>query len=278
MHTHISVPASSSAAGGSAKKVYPKSLSIGDILRLGTVMTKKTEKIDLFTFDLSHLEWSTLPRAAEFIVEGNSFASGGFREAYKASSITEEFSGKTWVIKKYLDRALDDMELTKQTPEEHTKKSVQMHYLARNFALQLKQKIEREDLKEEFGETFTYEKVYMGKTSDNYVTVEEFIPGEFVKYMNNNGELCESNSEAARKAQAFAHFTYEKSEGKVIVLDLQGSGYTLYDPEVASTDRVSEDGSFQFCTGNLSTAAISNCFQKHKCNLYCNLLKLKLHA
>ena len=26
--------------------------------------------------------------------------------------------------------------------------------------------------------------------NDNYVTVEQYIPGEFVKYMNNTGAVC----------------------------------------------------------------------------------------
>ena len=67
---------------------------------------------------------------------------------------------------------------------------------------------------------------------------------------------------------------YEKSERKLAVLDIQGSGYTLYDPEIASEDLIDDDGNYQFCTGNLSTVDIERFFRNHKCNKYCALLKL----
>ena len=79
--------------------------------------------------------------------------------------------------------------------------------------------------------------------------------------MNNNGEkgtVCD-------KAEVFVHFTHEKSEVKLIALDIQGAGYLLYD-----------DGTYQFCTGNLSEIPIKNVFEKHQCNKYCKLLGLKL--
>ena len=41
-----------------------------------------------------------------------------------------------------------------------------------------------------------------------------------------------------------------------MVLDIQGPGYTLYNPEIASADLQSEDGGYQFCTGNLTGNAI----------------------
>lgn len=43
-----------------------------------------------------------------------------------------------------------------------------------------------------------------------------------------------------------AHFTYGKSEGKLIVLDLQDSNYTLYDPEISSGLQ-GDDGKMHFC-------------------------------
>ena len=87
----------------------------------------------------------------------------------------------------------------------------------------------------EFGPTFEYKKVFMGKTnSGEFVSIEEYIDGDFIKYINNNGDVCD-------KAEAFVLFTHEKSEGKLIVLDIQGAGYTLYDPEIVSLDLLSDD-------------------------------------
>jgi len=161
----------------------------------------------------------------------------------------------TWVVKKYLRSALEIIKTTQETEENHTKKSVQMHYLTHNFASQLKEQIEKEQLME-FGQTFEYKKVFMGKTdSGEFISIEEYIDGDFIKYINNNGEVCEKGT-VCDKAQAFVHFTYENSEGKLIVRDIQGAGYTIYDPEIATLDLLTDDGTYQFCTGNLSVIAI----------------------
>lgn len=67
----------------------------------------------------------------------------------------------------------------------------------------------------------------MGKAEDGeFLTVEEFIPGDFVEFINNNAIVREEDTTLCKKTQAFSHFTYEKSEGKVMVLDIQGLGYT----------------------------------------------------
>jgi hypothetical protein len=64
------------------------------------------------------------------------------------------------------------------------------------------------------------------------------------------------------KAECYAHFTYEKSEGKLIVLDLQGSKYTLYDPDISSSELL-DDGKMQFWYGNLAAQAMENLFSNH---------------
>ena len=37
------------------------------------------------------------------------------------------------------------------------------------------------------------------------------------------------------KAECYSHFTFKKSEGKFVVLDIQGCGLTFCDPEIATT-------------------------------------------
>ncbi len=41
-----------------------------------------------------------------------------------------------------------------------------------------------------------------------------------------------------------------------MVVDIQGSGYTLYNPEIASKEAHDEKGNHLFCSGNLSHQAI----------------------
>ena len=75
----------------------------------------------------------------------------------------------------------------------------------------------------------------MGKDGGECVSIEEYIDSDFIKYLNNNGDLCKESSVIVEKAECYAHFTYEKSENKLIVLDLRGSNYTIYDPENSSS-------------------------------------------
>lgn len=96
-------------------------------------------------------------------------------------------------MKKYSPKTVSDIQVTGQTVEQHTKKVVQMHYLARNFAAQLRQELQSGDNLVLFGETLRYNKLFLGKLdSDEYdeYTVEEFLEGSFVKHVNNDGCIC----------------------------------------------------------------------------------------
>ena len=64
----------------------------------GNVIAKATTLIDTFMFNFEHMEWSVAPVTVEFRLADKSFASGGFREAFKATSDTLGFSGVMWVI------------------------------------------------------------------------------------------------------------------------------------------------------------------------------------
>ena len=56
--------------------------------------------------------------------------------------------------------------------------------------------------------------------------------------VNNDGSICEPCSELTEKAERLAHFSYCKSNNQLMVVDMQGSGYTLFDPEIASKELV----------------------------------------
>ena len=56
--------------------------------------------------------------------------------------------------------------------------------------------MEKESISFNFGEAFQYNNVYYGKIgSIESVAIEEFIPGKFVKYINNDGSQCMIYSE-----------------------------------------------------------------------------------
>ena len=113
--------------------------------------------------------------------------------------------------------------------------------LARNLAAQLEQKLRTEDNLELYGETLRYKLIYLGKEEDgSIVSVEEYIDGKFAKYLNNNGKICGDDSRLVQrqKDESLAHFSYEHSSYELMVVDKQGSGHCLVDPDIASKTRL----------------------------------------
>jgi len=117
------------------KPVPPKSISVTQMLKLGKVV-ESTEVLNLYQFDLNRMTWSTIPKPVEFNISKDLLGEVAFRRAYKAHTNDKELSAFTWVVKEYTTNALDVISETKQSVEKHTKKVVQMHCLAHNFANQ----------------------------------------------------------------------------------------------------------------------------------------------
>ena len=86
---------------GSPSKFVLRSLSVAEMLRLGKLITKTTDVIDIHHFNMA---WSGKATPVEFNSEREPFETGGFRKAFKASG-TGEFKGSTWVVKRYLENA-----------------------------------------------------------------------------------------------------------------------------------------------------------------------------
>ena len=204
-------------------------------------------------------------------LQQKAFSEGAFREAYLAKSIRGLPKGQ-YVFKKYKKTEVQGIATLFGSVEPHTLKSVQHDALARNMA----QCLSLEAANFEFGPTFNYNKVYFSSLNDEFVTLEMYLEGTFTKYINKTGEICmDANEELRFKAETFANFTYVKSNGQPMVTDTQGIGYCLCDPEIASSQQVDEaDKPIFFCTDNLPTTAINTFKTEHKCNTYCNLLKL----
>ena len=77
------------------------------------------------------------------------------------------------------------------------------------------------------------------------------------------------------KAEAFSHFTYQTSGQQLMVVDIQGVGHQLFDPEIAGSTLIDDDMFKFFCCGNLSPQAITKFKAVHVCNKFCNKFELK---
>ena len=127
------------------------------------------------------------------------------------------------------------------TMEDHAIKEVQMHEVAKHIATKMSKKAPRQ-----FGSTFYYNKVYYTKFEGHHATIEEFINGDFVKYVNGHCVVPPDSSTQDDKAiyeeaETLVHYSYAPPEGKMMLIDIQGCGYALCDPEIATESLKADD-------------------------------------
>ena len=255
---------------------FPKSVSVADLLK-ARKLVKPDEKVEVMvleSFDVSEQKWSR-SEPIRFTINDSKFAEGGFRDAFIAVTDNSCYARK-WVVKKYKKDKMDVIQdMLQISAENHTRKQVQMHSVAKQLALKLAKKAPVE-----YGNVFKYEKIYFSTVADEPVTIEVCIDGTFHKYVNNDGK-CEDSNEAGMaeiyaKAESLSHFSYVESNKELMLLDLQGNDYRLYDPEIATTTLMDDiDNETYFCAGNLSINAIKNFLSLHQCNKYCLMLGIK---
>jgi len=95
--------------------------------------------------------------------------------------------------------------------------------------------------------------------------VEAYIAGPYRKHNNNYGYVSE---EERSTPQAFSHFTYEASDHKILICDVQGVNDLYTDPQIHSID------SSAFSKGNMGESGLQKFLGSHRCNAICRYLKL----
>lgn len=254
-----------------APSKIPASVPLSAMLQIGKLIQPKVDAVtlQLEQFDLKAREWLP-PFEVKVSLSKEKFANGAFRDAYEATVISGGLQpGEKYVVKKFKEEQTKEVERLFHSIEDHTRKMVQMNSLARNFAMKLAL-----DAPADFGQTFSYTKVYLEKLNGECVTLESYLNGTFQKYINNTGDIFGVGSELSMKAETFVHYSYVKSAKQLMIVDIQGVNYALCDPEIASSTLMARDETILFCSGNLSTAAIEVFLSRHTCNKFCQLLKL----
>lgn len=78
-----------------------------------------------------------------------------------------------------------------------------------------------------------------------------------------------------KKSETSVYYTYEISNNRLMITNLQGVGYRLFNPEITTQTIVEEkiDKSkmlvkYLFCVGNLSPTAFENFQREHVCTKY----------
>ncbi|PFX34098.1 Transient receptor potential cation channel subfamily M member 6 [Stylophora pistillata] len=259
--------------------VFPKSVSVTELLKAAKLVKPPATNItvlDLESFDVAEMKW-VKSGSLTLEIEERRLANGAFRDAFRSTTIGKDAAQTAWVVKQYQEEAAktinDDLSMSLG---DHTRKQVQMSAVVRHLTKRFAKSVPPE-----FGGTFEYVKVFFALFKKQPVTIEEFVQGEFHKYVNNNGFHIPSPSvefdEIYEKAQCLVNYSYQISEKKVMLLDIQGSSFKLYDPDIATTDLLVNDSKeVNFYAGNLSCIAIDEFKSKHTCNKYCGMVSLKV--
>ena len=111
-------------------------------------------------------------------------------------------------------------------------------------------------------------KNYYSKKAKNLVAlnecllVEDYLPGRFLKWNSNSGWTSKEHS----SMQAFCHWTYHYSNGKILFCDAQGiitkKEYILTDPCILSVHA-------RYGAADCGLDYMINWFNHHKCNKHC---------
>ena len=199
----------------------------------------------------------------ELIVENEPFAEGVSKHAYKARMISPrdcDIVVKTSKDKRTMQKDDWDMDVKMaETSEELAKAFNEESGTSRQ--LHFRQPIPMK--------VITSTRSESQFKDGSYVLVEAYLEGEYTKW-NSNYDFV--NEEDVTSLQAFSHFTHKKTNGKLLICDIQGvkdaNQYSLTDPAIHS-----DEG--QYGSTDLGKQGMEAFFKKHKCEKYCSKLQLQ---
>ncbi|KAK4228864.1 hypothetical protein QBC38DRAFT_508680 [Podospora fimiseda] len=176
----------------------------------------------------------------------NPFAQGSPRLAFYASTMA---STSPCVVKTSKRTATDELPLLVE--------EMRCRALAKSFALEFNSLLHREHTID-FVATACFKGHSKSADDDSCISLKPFIEGIH-------------DSPANQAAQAFSHFTFERSKGKFLVCDLQGAGEFLTDPVVHTAD----ENRFKLSRTNVGFEGMKLFFMSHECNDVCSRLELR---
>ena len=109
---------------------------------------------------------------------------------------------------------------------------------------------------------------------DEFITVEEYIPGDYVKWCNNYGSI----TAGSKSMPAFMHWSWAHTKGETMIADLQGvreeKAYYLTDPCLLSATHGGKYG-----RTDMGIEGMAMFFLNHTCTDFCkNIPKPRLRG
>jgi len=201
---------------------------------------------------------------------------GGMRLVYGFQDAKVVNDTDSWMVAKssrFLDAALND----RRTVEAHAKSTAVARFLAARFnEASRSDRSAGEQPTLFFVPCFVYdvEGELLGESSEvsRHFCAERYLPGVFMKYNSNNGWVHDGSMRHQDAVQAFLHFSYAATGGRMMVADLQGVARSaevlLTDPQVLSLEAA-------FGPGDLGASGMRKCLAAHRCGPACRRFGLQ---
>ncbi|KAI6204674.1 hypothetical protein M3Y94_00703700 [Aphelenchoides besseyi] len=224
------------------------------------------------------------PEAARIQMSDNPFAKGSERIAYYAYDLSTE---EEIVLKEYRL----DAEYSNSAHRHELANQLQTvaSYFASLFMVECEEKFKAEELPATL-DFLMIKTLALGSASNpRYMSCEQRLDANarYLRFTNNydfvmpeiDVEKYDISLDLLHFVISFSHWTYEITNGKLMIVDLQGtlkpnpSGRPttlLTDPAIHSEDRT------RFGATNHGHKGMKEYFTKHKCNRFCKGLKLRV--
>ncbi|KDO28176.1 hypothetical protein SPRG_06224 [Saprolegnia parasitica CBS 223.65] len=216
------------------------------------------ERAEKLSFDADTLEWNSCHTIVKLDLVP--FATGQLRNAYYLQDLgtNGDNDGKLYVAKVIMGAAEPSAYLC----------DVEMQAVCAYYAKLYNE--HEPPLKVKYASSWLLK---LRDRQDLVCSVEEYLPGEYVKYSNNNGFVGKETSTTEERErntpQAFSHFTFVSSDFRLMVVDIQGVNDSYTDPQIHTADGRG------FGSGNLGTHGMEKFLESHRCNEVCRWLGLR---
>eukprot|EP00667_Euglena_gracilis_P015585 EG_transcript_16220 len=211
------------------------------------------EKVIKYTYDVQADKWTQ--STGLVLLEASPFDEGSMRAAFCMLDPSKPEGQQRYVAK-----------MSKNPKEDKSTYflDVEMQALAKLFAEEFNKRKPPKPV--DFNEASVVK--CLERRGQPLLAVEPWLEGNFNKYSNNYGFVSYDDRNTP---QAFSHFTYCHSGGKLLICDIQGVADKYTDPQIHSRDG---NG---FGKGNLGPEGMLKFFQSHRCNSICHFLNLPAH-
>eukprot|EP01006_Ploeotia_vitrea_P001471 TRINITY_DN104908_c0_g1_i1.p1 TRINITY_DN104908_c0_g1~~TRINITY_DN104908_c0_g1_i1.p1 ORF type:complete len:378 (-),score=45.67 TRINITY_DN104908_c0_g1_i1:151-1284(-) len=212
------------------------------------------EKIVRYNYDVRNDKWTQ--SSGKVLLNGQPFGEGSMRAAFFMEDPSKATGENRFVAK-----------MSKNPKEQKSTyfMDVEMQALAKLFA-------------EEFNKFKPPKKVdfivasvirCLERRGEPLLGVEPLMTGNFEKHSNNYGFVSYDDRNTP---QAFSHFTYCHSQGRLLICDIQG--VTMSDGDRYTDPQIHSRNGKGFGKGNLGYEGMKKFFATHRCNSICKFLNL----